>query len=483
MTLFESTMIVGGAEYRPNRESRTLMSPATGEPVSVTVLGTSEDVDLAVDSARKALPEVDGLGLDARAVLLNETAAKLREHASELAEVLALEHGKTQYYDAVGEIAASAAALEASGQQARWLTEYHYPLSTPGKRLLTHRRPRGVYGVLTPWNFPLGIITQYFLGPGLAAGNTLVWIGSPSVNATHTIFAKIVNEVWPAGAVNFLMGDGPVVGQALAAHPGVDAVGFTGSSKAGKAVMAAAAGKPSLIEAGGNGPTIVLKDADIALAAKRIATGSFSNAGQICTATGRILADNAIASDLAQAVAEEASAITLGDPRAKETTMGPLHQAGLAKEVLRQVKDAEARGAQIVTGGALLPGALTDNYLQPTVVDHVDPAADLHLRETFGPVAPVVHFSSPEEMRTQIAASGYGLHAGVFTQDIEKGLALAETLRVGHVNLNDTSAYWETSIPAGGAAGAESGVGRCGGPWSVMEMSEVQTFSIDIGPR
>lgn len=480
MSIYEPTMIIDGSPYTPQRETRVFTSPTTGEPVARIALGTPQDVDAAVAAARRALPEVAGLGVDARAALLNETAARLRARADELAEMLALEHGKTRYHDAPGEIEASAGALEAGGAQARWLTEFHYPLSTPGKRLITHRRPRGVYGVLTPWNFPLGIITQYYLGPGLAAGNTMVWVGSPSVNGVHAVLAEIVNQVWPTGTLNFITGDGAVVGQAVAGHPDVDAVGFTGSSKVAKQVMIAAAGKPSFIEAGGNGPTIVLADADIARAARCIAMGSFTNAGQICTSTGRIIVDAAIAAELADAIAAESATYRIGDPRAEETTMGPVHTEALATEILRQVTDAADHGARIVVGGRVQPGAPTPNYIEPTVVDGVAPTADLHLRETFGPVAPLVHFTGEDDMHRLIAASRYGLHSGIFTRDVEHGLALAETLRAGHVNINDTSAYWETSIPAGGAAGADSGVGRSGGPWSVMEMSEVQTFTIDI---
>jgi succinate-semialdehyde dehydrogenase/glutarate-semialdehyde dehydrogenase len=372
--------------------------------------------------------------------------------------------------------------MEAAGAQARWMLESHYPVSTPGKRVITVRRPRGVYGILTPWNFPLGIATQYYFGPGLAAGNAMVWVGAPSVNATHALLAEVVAELWPAGALNFVTGDGPVVGQALASHPGVDAVGFTGSTAVGNLVQAAAVGKPAFLELGGNGPTIVFPDADLERAADRIAAGSFTNAGQICTASGRILAHETVASELAEAIAAASTRFVLGDPRERTSTMGPVHLESLATRVLDQVEAAVAGGARVVTGGTRLVGAPTAHYVLPTVVDRVPAEADLHREETFGPVAPVVHYSSEEELRKLIDASPFGLHAGIFSRDVERALALGETLRVGHVNINDTSAYWEPSIPAGGAAGATSGIGRAGGPWSVtvMEMTEVQTFTVEL---
>ncbi|MGO1972240.1 MAG: aldehyde dehydrogenase family protein [Propionibacteriaceae bacterium] len=479
--LQQPQMIIGGEAYAPDRERRVYDSPSTGEPVSEILLGTVDDVDRAVAAARAALPALAKLSLDERADLLLRTAAAIRARAEDFAQLLATEHGKTYHADAMGEIEASAEAMAAAGGQARWLTESHYPLSTRGKRLLTVRRPRGVYGVLTPWNFPLGIATQYYLGPGLAAGNTMVWLGAPSVNSTHALLAETIAELWPAGAINFVTGDGPVVGQALAGHAGVDAVGFTGSTPVGNAVQAAAVGKPTFLELGGNGPTIVLPDADVARAATRIAGGSFTNAGQICTASGRILAHASIASELADAIAEESKKFVLGDPFDQATTMGPVHRQELAATVISQVDDAVAQGARLVSGGHLLDGAPTPHYLLPTVVDDVPATADLHRAETFGPVAPVVHYESAEQLDQLITASPFGLHGGIFSRDVEKALSLGETLRVGHVNINDTSAYWEPSIPAGGAAGAVSGIGRSGGPWSVMEMTEVQTFALELG--
>ncbi|MCC9198518.1 aldehyde dehydrogenase family protein (plasmid) [Arthrobacter sp. zg-Y820] len=481
MSVYEPSMLVAGKQYTPERETRIYLSPTTGEPVTQIPLGTGEDVDRAVAAARAAVPVLAALSLDERANLLVKTAEAIRAKSDEFAKILAVEHGKTQYGDAVGEVEGSAAAMANAGAQARWLTESHYPLSTPNKRLLTVRRPRGVYGILTPWNFPLGIATQYYLGPGLAAGNSMVWLGAPSVNSTHALLAETIAEIWPAGALNFVMGDGPVVGQALASHPHVDAVGFTGSTPVGNAVQTAAIGKPAFLELGGNGPTIVLPDADIERAANKIATGSFTNAGQICTASGRIIAHASIATELAEAIAAESERFVLGDPRDRATTMGPVHRTELVGAILRQLEDAVTKGARVVTGGRLLDEAPTGNYLLPTVVDNVPHDVELHFSETFGPVAPIVHYESEEELRNHIAASSFGLHGGIFTRDVEKGLTLGESLRVGHVNINDTSAYWEPSIPAGGAAGANSGIGRSGGPWSVMEMTEVQTFTLELG--
>ncbi len=475
---FSPPMLIGGERVRPDRETRTICSPVTGDPTTELLLGTALDVDAAVTAARGAQPGLAALGLDERVRLCEQSAQAIERDAEAVADVLTLVHGKPRHSEAIGEVLGAATAFREAGAAARWMAETHYPLSTPGKRLLTVRRPRGVYGILTPWNFPVGLASIYYLGPGLAMGNALVWVGAPTTAAAHQAILDLVAPLWPAGAVNLVTGDGPVVGQALAGHPDVDAVGFTGSTPGGLAVARTAAGKPVALELGGNGPTIVLRDADVELAAVRIAGGTFTNAGQICTSTGRVLAHSSVASDLAEAIAEHARKIVVGDPFDAQTTMGPVHVPELADRVSDQVEAAVAAGAELVTGGGRVEGP-TRQYLQPTVVDRVPADVALHRDETFGPVAPVVHYSSEDELWSLVAASPFGLHAGVFTSDIENGLGIAERLRVGHVNINDTSAYWEWSIPAGGAAGATSGVGRTGGPASVQEMSELLTVTVE----
>lgn len=473
-------MIIGGSEARPARPRRTYRSPATGEPVTEILLANADDVDAAVDAARAGAVAMAAMAPDERERRCARTAAAIEQRGEELARLLTREHGKPLRTEATGEIAGAADAFLQAGGQARWMPASHYRLSAPDKRLLTIRRPRGVYGVITPWNFPVGLACMYYLGPGLAAGNAIVWLGAPSTNGVQGELARIVAEHWPAGALNFLTGDGPEVGQALIRHAGVDGVGFTGSTATGLRVAEAAAGKPTMLELGGNGPTIVMADADVELAAERIASGTFTNAGQICTATGRILADRRVAEPLAEALAERARRVVLGDPEDDATTMGPVHLESLAERVVDQVAQAAARGARVLTGGRVRPDMPTRHFVEPTVVAGVPGDAALHCDETFGPVAPIVSFSSAEEMWRLIGASRYGLHAAIFSGNVERAVAVAEKLRVGHVNLNDTSAYWEPAIPAGGAAGTPSGIGRSGGPWSVEEMTELFTISLEV---
>jgi acyl-CoA reductase-like NAD-dependent aldehyde dehydrogenase len=479
--MYSPPMLIGGEEARPTRERRVYPSPGTGAPTTEILLGNTQDVDAAVDAARRAAPELAALSLDARAQLCDETARDIEEHAEAIARIITRVHGKPLRSEAIGEVLGSAGGFRQAGQQARWLSVSHYPLATPEKRLLAVRRPRGVYGIVTPWNFPLGVALLYYLGPGLAAGNAIVWVGAPTTSAAHWAVAEIIARHWPKGALNLVTGDGPVIGQALVGHPRVDAVGFTGSTPVGYEVARAAAGKPLLLELGGNGPTIVLDDADVERAAARIAAGSFANAGQICTATGRILAHERVAAPLAEAIAAHARKLVLGDPEDERTTLGPVHLATQADRVIRQIRDATAAGAVVVTGGGRLEDAPTRQYLQPTVVDKVPADAPLHCEESFGPVAPIVRFGNDAEMWRLVEASNFGLFGAVFSRDVERAIGVAERLRCGHVNINDASSFWEISIPAGGAAGSASGIGRTGGPWSVAEMTEVFTMTVESG--
>jgi acyl-CoA reductase-like NAD-dependent aldehyde dehydrogenase len=280
--------------------------------------------------------------------------------------------------------------------------------------------------------------------------------------------------------VNLITGEGPVVGAAVVQHPGVDAIGFTGSSRTGRLVAAAAAEKPCFLELGGNGPTIVLGDADLALAAKRIAWGSFTNAGQICTSTERVLADASIAGELAARLADEAASVRLGHPLDEATTMGPMHTAAGAARALGQIERARERGALVLAGGGLQPGSPTEHYFEPTVVDRVPAESDLHVDETFAPVAPIVHFASIQDLGPLVRASSYGLSGAIFSRDVARAMQLAEHLPCGIVNINETSAYWEPQIPAGGVSGKLSGHGRTAGRWAIEEMTEPRTIVVSL---
>lgn len=462
-------------------QTRPVVSPATGEVVGHLPLQGAQDVDAAVARAREAARELAALGPFERAELCERVADAVDAQAGEIARLLAVEHGKPLEAEARGEVAVFASAFREAAQQVRWMEGDLVPAHDETKRVLVRRRPLGVYGVITPWNFPLGVPGLYYLAPGLAAGNALVWTPAPSTSLVALRVAEAIAAAGlPEGTLTVVTGDGAVVGDAVARHPGVHGVGFTGSTRVGGLVARAAAGKPVLLELGGNGPSIVLEDADLDLAAAAIAGSSFANAGQVCTATGRVLAHEAVAGELAERVAAHARELVVGPPLEAATTMGPVHQEALADRVLDQVARAASAGAAVVTGGGRVDGMPTANYVEPTVVDRVPADAALHVDETFGPVAPIVRFSGGDELRRLVEGSPFGLFSAVFSRDAARAMRLAESLPAGTVNVNGPSSYWEPHLPAGGAAGRASGVGRAGGRWSIEAMTEAHTITVTL---
>jgi len=333
---------------------------------------------------------------------------------------------------------------------------------------------------VTPWNFPLALPAIYYLGPGLATGNAMVWVPAPTTSLIAVALMECLIEAGvPDGVVNLVLGDGPEIGDEAVAHPGTDAVGFTGSTETGHAIARRAAGKPLLLELGGNGPSIVLADADVAMAAARIGAGCFANAGQICTATERVLAHASVHDALVEGLAAAADKVRLGDAFDPATTMGPLNNAPNLAKVEAHMADARRRGASVLRGGGRAAGLPTALHFEPTVVAGLTADSLLNLEESFGPIAPVLRFETEEEALALAASSRFGLSAAVFTSTIRNAFRYAEALKVGIVNVNEMSCYWEAHIPAGGAAGTGSGLGRTGGRHTLLEMSDLKTIVFD----
>lgn len=456
-------------------------SPVTGEEIATVPQGTREDVGRAVSAARAAQPAFARLTAFEHGGLCHRVADQILRRREALAEYLTLEQGKPYHAEALGEVETTAAMFRLAAEDITRLETAVIPSADPAKRILTIRQPRGVYGVITPWNFPLAIPAEY-LSAGLAAGNAIVWVPAPTTagSAVHLMECLLEAGV-PDGIVNLVTGDGAEVGDELAGHPGVDAIGFTGSSATGMLVSRRAAGKPQLLELGGNAPTIVLADADVAQAARRVGRGAFRNAGQICDSTERILVHRDIHDAFVGALLDVAGEFRLGDPREPQTTLGPLHNVRPARQMDRHVDDALSKGARMLTGGHAEDGRPTSLYYPATVVDGVTPDMLFNLEETFGPVAPVLMFTDADEAVAIANSAPSGLVAALFTRDIQKAFRIAEQLHAGIVNINEASAYWQPHTPFGGYSGKSSGVGRLGGRYTLLEMTQIKTLVVDVG--
>jgi succinate-semialdehyde dehydrogenase/glutarate-semialdehyde dehydrogenase len=453
-------------------------SPATGETIGRVQQGGREDAQRAIAAANGAAQAWAAAGVFERAAAMHRVADEVERRRETLVHTLTLDQGKplAESRDEVEELVQY---WRNAAEDAKRL-EGRVPNSTSSdKRVLLLRRPRGVIGVITPWNWPYTMPTE-LIAPALACGNTVVWTPASTTAVAGIALAGCVAEAdLPPGVFNLVTGPGAVVGEEIARNPGTHGVGFIGSTETGRRVAEAAAGKAAVLELGGNGPVVVLDDADLDLAADATVAACFLCSGQSCTAGERLLVHREVREEfvakLARLVVER---VLLGDPFAETTTMGPLNNEGVAAKMDEHVADALDRGAQIVHGGERASGFPTDLYWQPTILDRVPSEALVATDETFGPVAPVVEIGSLEQAIELANASPYGLLSAIFTGDLAKGLRYADSVRTGWININESSNYWETHLPFGGRAGSASGIGRVGGSAPMEAFTELQTVVI-----
>ena len=457
-------------------ETFTAESPATGKAIGDVPQGDREDAQRAIAAANRAAEGWASLTAFERAAKMHAVADVIEGRRDALARTLTLDQGKPLRAEAYGEVEELVDYWRTAAEDAKRLGGLLPNSFSPGKRIMLVRRPRGVVGVITPWNWPYTMPAE-LIAPALASGNTVVWTPATTTAVCAVALAECVAEAdLPPGVFNLVTGPGSVVGNEIAANPGTHAVAFIGSTETGRKVAAAGAGKSLLLEMGGNGPVVVLEDADVDAAADAAVTACYLCAGQSCTAGERLLVHRDVAGSFVERLARlVAERVVLGDPFADATTMGPLNNEGVAEKMDEHVADALERGASLIGGGARAGGFPTDLYWQPTILADVPADALVAIEETFGPVAPVVAIDSLEHAIELANASPYGLLAAIFTADLAKGLRFADRVRTGWVNVNESSNYWESHLPFGGRAGTASGIGRVGGAFSMESFTELQT--------
>jgi acyl-CoA reductase-like NAD-dependent aldehyde dehydrogenase len=457
-------------------------SPATGESLGPVAEGSREDARRAIAAANAAFPAWAARTGFERAELLHRVADACERRRDELARICALDQGKPLKAEAEGEVGELIEFFRMAAEDAKRLEGRIPESAAPGRTVLLLRRPVGVLGLITPWNWPYTMPAEV-LAPALACGCTVVWTPAPSTAVCSGVLAECVAEAdVPPGVFNFVLGPGPEVGDELAVNPGTHAVGFIGSTRTGLTVARQAAGKAQLLEMGGNGPFVVMDDADLDAAVGAAQVGCFLGAGQSCSAAERLLVHEAVREEFVARLAEHVERdIRLGDPLEEETSLGPLnHEAGAAK-MDEHVADAVERGAEVVTGGARADGFPTRLYWPATVLDRVPPDSIAATQETFGPIAPIVSIGSLEEAIEQTNSQSFGLMAAVFTGDLGAGLRFAESVHMGLVNINETTNYWEPHLPWGGSGRSNSGIGRVGGRYPIDTLTELQTVLIRSG--
>jgi acyl-CoA reductase-like NAD-dependent aldehyde dehydrogenase len=472
----EHLLLIGGGWRPGGAGTMPATSPSSGEEFAVLAVADPADVGDAVAAAAAAGPEWARASAFDRAAWSERVAAGIRGRRDQLARALTEDQGKPLLAEAYDEVDELAGYFQMAGEDAKRLDGAFPPSTSAERRVITARVPLGVVAVISPWNWPYTMAAELF-APALAAGNTVVWVPAPTTSACCGVLAEVIaGSGLPDGAFNFVPGPGPVVGDALAGHPGVAAVGFIGSVGTGGSVAARAAGKTQLLELGGNGPMVLLEDADLELATEAALEAGYLCAGQSCTAGERFLVHAAVRAEFAErVVAATRERVRLGDPFDPQTTMGPLNNEATAAKFDRHVADAVARGATLRHGGRRAPGFVTRLYAEPTVIDDVTLEMAVASEETFGPVIPIIEVRSAAEALELTNASPFGLTAAVFTRDLERGLAFAERARAGWVNINASTNLWESHLPFGGRSGSVSGRGRVGGRFAMETFTEPKT--------
>src|SRR2546430_1872065 len=472
--LFINGSYVDGA----SEERQHVRSPVTGAVIGSVPVPGQADIDAAVAAATASQGRWGRVGVWDRAKICHAAGDALMARCEDLARLQTLEQGKP-LQESRDDVTEAATLFHLHAEDAVRLTGETLPSTDASKRMWTFYRPVGTWAIITPWNYPLLMFAE-FVAPGLATGNAHVV--KPPAHTAFTVLAamKVLREAGlPDGLVNILPGEG-ATGEALITHPGIDAIGFIGSSATGAMIQARAGLKRSIMECSGNGPLIVLPDADLQAAAKAAVYGAALCSGQVCCATERVLVERDAHDAFVDAVLAETDVLRLGDPFDARTTLGPLNNEAVAAKMDRHVADGHHRGADLLRGGQRRAGQPTDLYYEFTVADQVPLDSLYATEESFGPVVPIITADSEEELLGIANSDPLGLQAAVFTRDIGKAYWFVEELAVGQVGVNDSTCWWDINMPFGGAGGGRTCRGPDRGTQLTLGMTDLRTAAIQL---
>jgi betaine-aldehyde dehydrogenase len=474
-------LFINGQWVRPERSGTfPVINPATEAVIHHAPAATAEDVDSAVKAAREAFdngpwPRMRG---SERARYLRAMAAAIRRRLDELSALEVIDNGKP-LPEAKWDISDAAGCFDFYAGLAEELDRNNYEaIELPDARFVSKavREPVGVAGAIIPWNYPL-LMAAWKVAPALAAGCTMVLKPSELTPLTALELGAIAEEIdLPAGVLNILTGLGAAAGQPLCDHPGVDKLAFTGSVPTGAKIMAAAARdiKNISLELGGKSAFLIFADADIEKAVEWILFGIFWNQGQVCSATSRVLVQDALYDRLLERLVCESRTIVIGNGGAPGTLLGPLVSEAQYDKVLAAVENAKAQGAKVATGGRRAPGHEKGYFVEPTVLVDVPLDSDAWREEIFGPVVCVRRFSGEQEAVRLANDSRFGLAAAVMSEDTALTERVAAALRAGIVWINCSQPTF-SEAPWGGYK--QSGIGRELGRWGLNNYLETKQIT------
>ena len=471
--LVRDKFYIGGQWVAPTgKEAIDVHNAGTGEVMGWVPAGGEPDADAAVKAARGALEAWSQTPVEQRAGFLDKISAGLKARAEEIARTIAHEVGmplKLANRIQVGLPIANFA------NYAKLVKDFSFE-ERVGNSLVV-REPVGVVVAITPWNYPLHQIALK-VAPALAAGCTVVL--KPSEVAPFNAFAlaEVIEAAGvPKGVFNLVTGFGQAVGEALVRHPQVDMISFTGSTRAGKRIseVAAQGVKRVALELGGKSPSVILDDADLAVAVKSTVNGCYLNSGQTCTALTRMLVPESKYEEAARIAAEVANGFTLGDPLAETTKLGPLASAAQLERVRAYIRKGVEEGAELLAGGADTPDGVPAGYfVKPTVLGKVKPGSTVEQEEIFGPVLSIVAYKNEEDAIRIANDTAYGLAGAVWGKDEARAQKVARRIRAGQVDVNGGA--FNMNAPFGGFK--QSGHGREAGTYGLEEFLEYKSLQL-----
>jgi aldehyde dehydrogenase (NAD+) len=455
------THFIGGQAVAADTPFESLNPSNTDEVVAAYPAGGAAEVDAAVDAAAAAFPAWSQASPELRADLLDRVAAELMAKAPALGELLAREEGKTRA-EATGEVMRAARIFRYFAGEALRRHGQTLESTRPGLDVATYREAVGVYGLIAPWNFPIAI-PAWKAAPALAFGNTVVLKPANSTPAIAHALATIIHDVAaslnaPAGIFNLVLGQGGV-GSAIAEHPGIAGVSFTGSQGVGAKVGMAAMARQARVqmEMGGKNPLVVLADADLDKAVAIALDGGFFQTGQRCTASSRVIVEDAIHDRFVAALAERAAALKVGAALDPATQVGPAASEQQFAQNLSYVELAQAEGGRLVTGGAALRLDTPGYYMAPALIADTDPAMRINQEEVFGPLVSTVRVKDYDEALVLANAGNFGLSAGIVTSSLKYARHFRRHVRAGMVMVNLPTAGVDYHVPFGGTRGSSYG--------------------------
>jgi acyl-CoA reductase-like NAD-dependent aldehyde dehydrogenase len=448
-----------------------VINPATEEKLADCPRASENQLDLAVAAAKKAFPAWSAEDITTRKKVILEVADVIKNNATELAQLLTAEQGKP-LEASTGEVFGMAAFC-------RYFASLDLPIEvledSDARRVELHFRPLGVVGAIVPWNFPL-LLMAFKLPPALIAGNTIIIKPAPTTPLSTLRFAELIKDVVPAGVVNFVT-DANDLGEALTAHPDVRKISFTGSTATGAKVMAGAAGllKRITLELGGNDAGIVLNDVNPKQIAPKLFDSAFQNSGQVCIAMKRLYVHEDIYDEVCSELAKIADETTIGNGLEQGTKLGPLNNKMQFEKVKDLIQEAK-RDGNVIAGGVIpdQPGY----FIRPTIVRDIKEGSRLVDEEQFGPVLPVLSFSSDDEAVARANASDWGLGGSVWSADLDRAYELADKMDSGTVWINK-HAELDPTIPFGGAK--QSGMGSELGQQGFEEFTQRKVINLSKG--